>query len=284
VNEKKPSVFKDKLTLVIGGTGKTGRRVAARLTANGAPVRTGSRSADPAFDWDKPETWCGALDGVHAVYVTYYPDLLVPEAAGRIGAFAKLAVARGARRLVLLSGRGEDGAVLCENALKASGADWIVLRASWFMQNFSESFLLEPLLAGEVALPVGAVGEPFIHADDIADMAVEAFGDDRHIGQTYELTGPALLTFGQAIGEISAALGRDIAYRQITPAQFNSDLAAAGLPDSDQALFMELFTEVLDGRNAYITDDIARVLGRPPRAFANYVRETLATDVWRTVP
>ena len=183
--------------LVIGGNGKTGRRVADRLAARNLPVRIGSRSANPSFDWEDPGTWSGVLDGVQAVYVTYYPDLLMREAVERIGAFAALAVEKGARRLVLLSGRGEEGAERSEEALKASGADWTVIRASWFAQNFSESFLVEPVIAGEVALPVGDIGEPFIDVDDIAAVAVEALTDDRYIGQTIELTGPRLITFGK---------------------------------------------------------------------------------------
>ncbi|RUU07958.1 NmrA family transcriptional regulator, partial [Mesorhizobium sp. M6A.T.Ca.TU.002.02.2.1] len=161
-----------KPTLILGGTGKTGRRLADRLAAQGLPVRIGSRSGTPPFDWENDTTWEPALDGVGAVYISYYPDLAVPGAAEAVGAFSNLAVERGVRRLVLLSGRGETEAQRAEEMLKASGADWTILRCAWFAQNFSESFLLEPLLAGEVALPVGNVGEPFVDADDIADAAV----------------------------------------------------------------------------------------------------------------
>ncbi|TIT50698.1 MAG: NmrA family transcriptional regulator, partial [Mesorhizobium sp.] len=149
-------------TLILGGTGKTGRRLADRLTAQGLPVRIGSRSGTPPFDWENNMTWVSALDGIGAVYISYYPDLAVPGAAEAVGAFANLAVERGVRRLVLLSGRGEKEAQRAEEMLKASGADWTILRCAWFAQNFSESFLLDPLLAGEVALPVGNVGEPFV--------------------------------------------------------------------------------------------------------------------------
>ncbi|TIM52808.1 MAG: NmrA family transcriptional regulator, partial [Mesorhizobium sp.] len=158
-----------KPTLILGGTGKTGRRLADRLTAQGLPVRIGSRSGTPPFDWENTTGWEPALDGVGAVYISYYPDLAVPGAAEAVGAFARLAIERGVRRLVLLSGRGEPEAQRAEEMLKASGADWTILRCAWFSQNFSESFLLDPLLAGEVALPVGNVGEPFVDADDIAD-------------------------------------------------------------------------------------------------------------------
>ena len=78
-------------TLVLGATGKTGRRVAERLTARGLPVRLGSRSGELPFDWDDRATWAPALHGVGAAYVTYYPDLAIPGAAATVGGFANLA-------------------------------------------------------------------------------------------------------------------------------------------------------------------------------------------------
>src|SRR5262245_16850219 len=102
---KKEKAMTTRPTLVLGATGKTGRRVVQRLTARGLPVRAGSRSARPPFDWEDRTTWAPALNGVHAVYVAYYPDVAVPGAADILGEFAKLAVDNGARRLVLLSGR-----------------------------------------------------------------------------------------------------------------------------------------------------------------------------------
>jgi uncharacterized protein YbjT (DUF2867 family) len=271
----------ERTTLVIGGTGKTGRRVAERLATRGRAVRVGSRSGAPGFDWEDRGTWGPALDGVDAVYVTYYPDLLMPEAPERIGALATLAVSRGVRRLVLLSGRGEPGAERCEEALKAAGGDWTILCASWFMQNFSESVLAEPILAGEVALPVGSVPEPFIDADDIADAAVAALEDDRHVGATYEITGPRLLTFADAVAEIAGALGREVRCVEITPEAFAAELSAAGLPDTLRAVLLELFTEILDGRNAYVTDALSRLTGRPARDFSTFVRDAVAAGAWR---
>jgi uncharacterized protein YbjT (DUF2867 family) len=198
------------LTLVLGGTGKTGRRVVQRLTAQGERVRIGSRSGGLPFDWEDPATWAPALEDAEAAYVSYYPDLAAPGAPEAIGSFADVAVNSGTRRLVMLSGRGEDEAVACEKALTSSGADWTVLRCSWFNQNFSESYLLEPVLSGHVVLPAGPVGEPFLDADDIADAAADALTQDGHSGQVYELTGPRLLTFADAVAEIAAATGRPI--------------------------------------------------------------------------
>ncbi|MGI8625291.1 MAG: hypothetical protein ACR2J5_01790 [Geodermatophilaceae bacterium] len=200
-----------------------------------------------------------------------------PEA---IAAFAEAALNVGTGRLVLLSGRGEEEASRAEQALQASGADWTVVRCSWFNQNFSESFALGPVLAGEVALPVDAVQEPFVDADDIADVAVAALTEDGHLGQVYELTGPRLLTFGQAVGEIAQASGRDISYLPISIEQFTAGLAEAGEPADLVRLLAYLFTEVLDGRNAQLTDGVQRALGREPRDFRDYARDAAATGVW----
>ncbi len=270
-------------TLVLGGTGKTGRRVVTRLQERDVPVRIGSRSGEPAFDWEDPATWAPALQDVGAVYVSYYPDLAAPGAPEAVGAFARLAVASGARRLVLLSGRGEEEAQAAEKALIDSGADWTILRASWFDQNFSEDYLLEPVLAGEVVLPAGDVGEPFVDADDIADVAVAALTGNGHSGQIYELTGPRLLTFADAVAAIADTTGREIGFTRVSPEDYASALAAEGVPADVIDLLVYLFTTVLDGRNASLGDGVRRVLGRSPRDFADYAREAAATGVWKAV-
>jgi uncharacterized protein YbjT (DUF2867 family) len=269
-----------KTTLVLGGTGKTGRRVAKRLEARGLPVRVGSRSGEPPFDWEDEATWAPALRGVGAVYVTYYPDLAAPGAADAARSFAERAVESGVRRLVLLSGRGEEEARRVELAVQGVDAEWTVVRSSFFSQNFSENFFLEQIFGGELALPVDGVAEPFVDADDIADVAVAALTEDGHAGQLYELTGPRLLTFAEAVEEISRASGREIRYVPISAEQFASALSRDGVPPEVIELLTYLFTEVLDGRNAHLTDGIRRALGRDARDFADYAREAAATGVW----
>ena len=269
-----------KPTLILGGTGKTGRRVVERLERRGVPVRVGSRSGTPPFDWNDPTTWTPTLQGVASVYVTYYPDLAVPGAADTIRRFADLAVQSGVRRLVLLSGRGEPEAERSEAAVRASGANWTILRASWFSQNFSENYLLEPLLGGELALPAGNVAEPFVDADDIADVAAAALTEAGHEGQLYELTGPRLLTFAEAVAEIARAANRTLRYVPVSAAEYKTMLAAKGVPDEVVSLLSYLFSEVLDGRNAYLSDGVQRALGREPRDFTQYARDAAATGVW----
>jgi uncharacterized protein YbjT (DUF2867 family) len=271
------------LTVVTGGTGKTGRRVVDRLAALGLPHRVGSRREAPPFEWGDPDTWPAVLDGASSAYIAYYPDVAFPGAVDTIGAFAAQAVRQGVRRLVLLSGRGEEEALVSEQAVRDSGADWTILRATWFAQDFSEHFLLGPVLGGVIALPAGDVAEPLVDAEDIADVAVAALtaADDRHVGQVYELTGPRLITFAEAAATISAAIGRDVTYVPVTPAEYEAGAVDAGVPAEEAAPLAELFSRVLDGRNAHLADGVERALGRPPRDFADFVRAAATSGVWQ---
>jgi uncharacterized protein YbjT (DUF2867 family) len=271
-----------KTTLVLGGTGKTGRRVAQRLQARGIPVRIGTPSATPPFDWTDEATWPAALDGVGSVYVTYYPDLSVAGAAAAVGSFAEGAVASGARRLVLLSGRGEQGALRGEQALRRSGADWTIVRSAFMAQNFDESFFLEPIQAGEVAFPAAEdLAEPFVDADDIADVAVAALTEDGHVGQLYEVTGPRLVTWADAVAEIARAAGRPVRYLPVSLEEYASLLNDNQVPAELVKMLTDVFAEVLDGHNAYLTDGVQRALGRRPNDFSDYVRDAAASGAWK---
>jgi uncharacterized protein YbjT (DUF2867 family) len=265
--------------LVVGGTGKIGGRVAERLSERGLAVRIGSRSADPRFDWDDRSTWDAALDGAGAAYVSHHWDAL-PGAADTLGELAERAVGRGVSRLVLLSGRGEREAERGEVAVRDSGAALTVLRSTWFAQNFSESYWLEQVQSGEVALPAGDTPEPFVDADDIADVAVAALTDDRHVGEVYELTGPRLLTFADAVEEISRAAGREVRYVPISIEEFAAAAREQGVPSEAVEVLSLIFGEVLDGRNAHLADGVQRALGREPRDFGDYARAAAATGIW----
>jgi uncharacterized protein YbjT (DUF2867 family) len=266
--------------LITGGTGKTGRRIAQLLKARDVPVRIGSRAATPPFDWDSRATWAPVLEGARGVYISYQPDVAVPGAAETVAAFAEQALAQGAQRLVLLSGRGEEEAEKAELAVRAVAPDATIVRASWFSQNFSEAFLLDDVLAGTVALPVDGVGEPFVDADDIAEVAVAALTEEGHAGQLYEVTGPRLLTFHDAVAEIAQATGRELSFIAVRPEDYRAALDAQGLPPEVAGLVMYLFREVLDGRNEQLSDGVQRALGREPRDFRDYAVATAATGVW----
>ena len=266
--------------LVIGATGKTGRRILQRLTDQGHAVRPGSRQSTPPFDWEDPATWALALQGVKAVYVSFFPDLAVPGAPVAIEAFTACAKDAGVQHVVLLSGRGEANAQRCEQIVRECGLSFTLVRASWFAQNFDEGQLLGPVLSGTIAMPAGDVLEPFVDVDDIAEVAVAALTDpSRHAGQLYEITGPRLLRFRDVAAEISKATGRDIQYVPITSEEFHAALTEEAGPEVAEML-TELCKEVFDGRNEFLGDGVQRALGREPRDFADFCREAAASGVW----
>ncbi len=281
-NETNSNKSADGVTLVLGGTGKTGRRVADRLQARGVKTRIASRSAKLPFDWNDQGTWDAALEGVTAAYVTYAPDLAIPGAEDAIRAFVARAVAHGVQRLVLLSGRGEEEAQACERIIQEAGVEWTVVRASWFNQNFSEGEFLGMVLDGAITLPAADIAEPFVDVNDIADVAVAALTEEGHAYEIYEVTGPRMLTFAELAREISDAAGREVQFIQIPGEAFAVAIGEAGAPDDIVWLLNYLFETVLDGRNAYLCDGVQRALGREPADFADYARRIAARGTWNT--
>lgn len=265
--------------LVIGATGKTGSRVAAQLEERGVSVRRGIRSAPIPFDWDAPDTWAPALDGVLRAYVTYFPDLAFPGAVEKVEALAAVAKDAGTERLVLLSGRGEHHARLGEEAVRASGVEFTLIRSAWFAQNFSEGYLRDPILAGVLPMPGGMIAEPIIDIDDIADVAVAALTEYHHAGELYEVTGPRLMTFADMAAELSKVIGRPIQHVPITFEDFHANVAEAG-GDFVADVFTAIARETLDGRNAFVCDGVQRAIGRAPRDFADYARAAAAAGQW----
>ena len=267
-------------TLVLGGNGKTGRRIVRQLQERGFPVRIGSRSASPAFDWNDRSNWGEVLRGVSSIYIAYHPDLAAPGATDIIQALVDTAREQGVKKLVLLSGRGEEEAQRCEGIVRASGIPFTIVRCAWFNQNFSENFIRDMVLGGTIALPINEVREPFVDVEDIADVSVAALTGDGHEGQLYELTGPALLTYADAAAEISKATGREIRFQPISHDEFMAGLQSMHLPGELTQLLDYLLSEVLDGRNESLTDGVQRALGRPPRSFADYARRAFAEGYW----
>lgn len=268
------------ITLVLGGTGKTGRRIAERLKQKGKVVRIGSRSAVPAFDWNNEKTWQAAIDGVSNIYISYTPDLAMPGAGDAISALVQQAKNAGARRLILLSGRGEDEAQACEAIVQNSGLDWTIVRASWFNQNFSEGAFIDMVSNGAITLPAGDTLEPFIDADDIADVAVAALTEDGHAGQVYEVTGPRLMTFADIAKTLSQATGREINYINVPHDDFVEGIRQSGAPQDVVWMLDYLFATVLDGRNAHVAYGVVKAIGRPAKDFADYARDAAASGCW----
>ncbi|MEM6794818.1 MAG: NAD(P)H-binding protein [Acidobacteriota bacterium] len=269
------------LTLVLGATGKTGRRVVAGLRARKLPVRLGSRSAQPAFDWNGESGWDACLDGVEAAYITYSPDLAVPGAQDAVRAFVRRAEHHGVKRLVLLSGRGEEEAQACERIVQNGGPDSTIVRASWFHQNFSEGAFVDMVLSGQLVLPACEVQEPFVDADDIADVALAALTEEGHAGEVYEVTGPRLMTFEDVAEELSRAAQREIRRISVPHEAFVEGVRDSGAPEEIVWLMDYLFSTVLDGRNAHLADGVQRALGRPPKDFSAYAREVARSGLWK---
>lgn len=273
--------MKNKTIAIIGATGKTGSRVLTKLQQQGHQVRGLSRDSEQPFDWNNQAGWAEALRGADAAYVTYYPDLAVPQAESDIRDFVQLAEALNLKHLVLLSGRGEEGAQRAEQVVKDSVLDWNIVRASWFMQNFSESFMLEGLQAGELVLPEPKATEPFIDVNDIVDVVVATLTRKELRNQLLEITGPELLSFRQCVAAIAAIAGRKI---ELITAPIEAYLAGAkgqGVPEDIAWLINELFVNVLDGRNENTTNTIERVLDRKARTFNDYIASTVQTGVWK---
>ena len=267
--------------LVIGGTGKTGRRVVEGLNRLNQNVRIGTRKNDPAFDWDDPSTYAEALKGMDKAYIDYYPDLAVPGAKEAIQSLTEAALKEGLEKVVLLSGKGEREAELCEQIVANSGLNYTLVRASWFNQNFSESFLLEPILAGQVALPMPEAKIPFVDADDIAEVVTKVLLDDSYNGKTLEITGPRKMSFEEIVQEIADATGRDIKYQSISLEEYSQLMKSVGLPDDYIWLFDYLFREVLgNSENQVVSHDVEKILGRKATDFREFVEKTAKTGVW----
>lgn len=270
----------DKPVLVIGGTGKTGRRIVKRLRDHHIPVRVGSRKENPSFNWEDRTTWESALQGTKSAYISYYPDLAVENAAKDIADFSAIAKINGVNRLVLLSGRGEEGAQNAENMLINSGVDWTIIRCSWFCQNFSEGFLLDQINQREIFLPIGDVKEPFIDVEDIADVAFAALTEEGHEGKLYEMTGSSAISFEEATNKIAGAIGINIKYNHISVAKFEEMLKKDQTPQVYIDFLIGLFTQVFDGRNTNLEVGVQEALSQIPRSFDDYVKVTAKSGIW----
>lgn len=264
--------------LVLAATGKTGRRLVPQLRAEGNEVRAASRSGEARFDWGEPATWEAVLAGVRAVY------LVAPDDPAPIERFVAEAERAGVERFVVLSGRKLDEAggafghamLTAERVVQASAAEWTVVRANNFNQNFDEYTWREPLLAGRLELPIGAMGEPFIDVQDVAGVAALALTGVGHAGQVYELSGPDSITFAEAVRMMSAASGRPMEYAEIAGAEYEAGLVAEGYPVEVAAELGGLFEVMRSGLITEPTDTVAKLLGRPAIGFAEY-----AAQAWR---
>ncbi|QVQ50187.1 NmrA family NAD(P)-binding protein [Spiractinospora alimapuensis] len=270
--------------LLVGGTGKIGRRLAARLRVMGLPVRVASRSGNPRFDWHDDSTWDSVVRGAHRMY------LATPEEEVPVAAFVTRAVAAGVRRVVALSGRGleewgEDfGAGMrgVETAVRESGAEWSIMRPTNFNQNFDEYSFRPAIMAGELALPMAGVPERFIDAEDIAAVAAVLLTEDGHQGRAYEMSGPEALTFGEAVEIIARASGRAVTYRDVEPDEYLRALLDDGVDQEEAASLGAMFSIMRRGVLNTPATGVREVLGREPIDFTSYALRAAAAGAWAT--
>ncbi|MGE8552636.1 MAG: NAD(P)H-binding protein [Chryseobacterium jejuense] len=267
----------DKRILVIGGGGKNGRRVVNKLKNLGLQVLFTTRIKEDVkegvvfFDWNDPSTYHPVLQDVEKVYIVH-PDTSMPGAYEQIEELVNNMVKQSVSKAVLLSGRGQESVEKCEEILKDSSLEWVIIRSAWFSQNFNEGHFLQGIKTGEVVFLSGAVTEPFVDLDDLSDVVVETILHKIHNGKVYEVTGEELLTFKDAVEMIGQYLGYPVKYILLNKDEYLDMLKQAGLPDDMAKHFVWTFSEILDGRNQNIGDGIHKVLGRKPKTFSEFIK------------
>ncbi|WP_437549565.1 NmrA family NAD(P)-binding protein [Sorangium sp. So ce367] len=273
------------LVLITGGTGTTGRALAARLAAAGARVRTASRTATAArdgveharFDWADTATHDEALRGADRVYLV--APAMVEDPSALMLPFVERALASGARRLVLLSAspvaEGSPGLGLVHRALRERAPEWAVLRPSWFMQNFIDP--RHPHAAaiagrGELTTATGSGRVGFVDADDIAEVAARALLDGAPHNTSHIITGPEALSYDDVAAIVSRITGRAIRHVHAGEEDARAYLVSAGIPSPYAAFLVSLDLAIRDGAEDRVTDVVQRVTGRVPRAFGDLAR------------
>jgi uncharacterized protein YbjT (DUF2867 family) len=277
------STSKDQV-LVLGATGKTGSRVAERLSAHGASVRTAARAgADARFDWDDQATWEQALRGATRLYLV--PPTLRIDFAGQVGRFLDQAERAGVGHVTYLSAYGMEHAP-AQVALRAVELDLAarpfltstVIRPAWFMEDFSETFLRP--VNDEMAVPAGTGAEAYVSVEDIAAVAAVTLTDPgRHAGRAYAPTGPQALTMAEAAGLISEAVGRTISYRDTDREEWIAAMVDAGVPAEYADVLRPLTVTMASGNGARPNGDVLDVAGAAPVTFAEFAAAT--TAAWK---
>lgn len=268
----------DERVLVLGATGKVGQRVASRLRERGVAVAAASRTGAVRFDWSDASTWEAATARCTRAFV------MAPDGVAVDPAFLRDAVGRGLGRLVLLSSRAidemsDDRLLAAEAAVRSAGAEWTIVRADWFDQNFDEGFLRDAVLAGEVAIPVGDAPQAFIDAEDVAAVAACALVEDGHLGRTYEVGGPEALSFGEALAIVSRVSGRTVRYLG-TADDYLRVMTGSGLPREQVLRDIAAFEALRAREDARIDDTVERVTGSPARPFRRWAEEAAARGAW----
>jgi ergot alkaloid biosynthesis protein len=271
------------MILVVGGTGTTGRLVAAKLAATGHPARAASRRAAAGgvrFDWYDRSTHAPALDGATALYLISPVGEVDP--APIMLPFLDLARRAGVRRAVLLSASvvdaGTPGLGEVQAQLGEMIPEWAVLRPSWFMENFvgDHPHAKSARERGEIVSATGDARVGFIDPDDIAEVAVRALTDPTPHDTEHVITGPEALSYADVAATLTEIGGRPVRHRAIDEDALAAYHEEHGLP-ADYARFLAgLDTAIANGAEDRTTGTVADVTGRPPRSFRDFCRSRLS--------
>ena len=267
--------------LILGGTGKVGRRLAVSLSAAGHEPRTASRQAAVRFDWADHSTWAAALAGADGLFIVGPGSATdwSPSLAGLLAA----ADPAGVKHAVLLSARGveflPDGAVaLAEQALRHGPLPWTILRPAHFSQNFTEAMFAPS--DGLILAPVGTGREPFIDVRDIADVAAAVLASGGYDGATVDLSGPEAVSFPEAAAILSSVSGTPVRFEDESDRDHVARLRAWGTPEGYIGWRMAMLGGIRRGADAYLSDGVQRVLGRQPAGFREWAQREVPSSAW----
>jgi len=273
--------------LITGASGNIGYALTQQLMNDLAPLVLGTRDGSmpegfeagtaraQALDFMRPTTWEKALAGVDRVFLMRPPA--ISDTKTYIRPFIHLMKEKGIRHVVFLSLLGVNPAMphyQVEQDLKASGLSYTLLRAGFFMQNLTQAYLADIRERDEIALPAGKGKTSFIDGRDIAAVARVALLDpEAHRNAAYDLTGAEALDYHQVAAMLSEALRRPIAYRDLSFWACWRKLRREGKPPALARVMLLINVIAWLGRAATITDDVSRLLGRPPTDMKQFIED-----------
>lgn len=266
--------------VILGGTGKVGRRLTRSISDLGLEARPVGRGTVPAFDWREESTWGAALAGTVGAFVVGPGS--ATDWSETLSRFLAVAETTGLQHVVLLSARGVQfhptGAVAtAERAVRNGPLAWTILRPTHFAQNFTEAMFVPQ--DGRIVAPVGAGAEPFIDIDDIAAVAAIVLTRRGYDGRVLELSGPRSLTFAEAAGVLSRVSGSPVQFVDESDAEHEERLRRVGIPDGYVEWRMAMLRGIRAGSDGALSDGVQEVLGRPATSFRAWAdREAAQAD------
>lgn len=271
-------------TLIIGANGNLGRKVAKAVGAN-STVKAGIRKEanflnednieNVVFDYDRPETFHVALDGVDAVFVQAPP--LDAAAFERISPFIDVLAEKGIKRVVFNSAWGVDHneeAPLRKLERKFMNEDfaYTFVRPNFFIENFTSGFASEPLHNdGVIVHNAGDSKITFVSIDDIADVVAQSLQGEQHVGKAYNLAGSEAWSHQEVADFFAKKMNKEVQNVLLTSEQMKAGAIENGLPESVADYLVMLYDIAAEGHMAHPSNDIQDVLGRAPKTFNDVV-------------